>query len=81
MAEWQGRERVYVGDAFGNSRTLQVGLVRVGKRTTIGLQDDGEHQQDRPDFTMDVEAVTDLIQKLKKHRSALMKVNPMGRPS
>lgn len=71
MTKWRETSTVYVGDAFGDPVQIEVGVVTIGKRTTVGCRR-ANAASDRPDYTLDVEGIGDLIKALTAQRSALI---------
>jgi hypothetical protein len=66
---------VYVGDRWGNPRTIWVGFAKVIRQTKIGMRlaDEGV-----PDYTMDAAATGDLVAVLQDHLQDLVQLG--GRP-
>lgn len=78
MAKWLSEEEaIHVGDRLGNPKTLHIGVVTVGRRTTVGIRTtDG----DDPDYTLDPEAITELVSALNNKLRELIKREPFGGP-
>ncbi|ALG06868.1 hypothetical protein [Kibdelosporangium phytohabitans] len=75
MADWLTTDTIYLADAVGNPRPAQVGVVRINKRTVFGIRHNPDQPRDGdlPDYTVDLEGLSDVITTLNEQRRALLK--------
>jgi hypothetical protein len=71
MAEWLSKEKVYLGDALGNAVEAWIGVVKVNRRTSIGLQINRDNRGDLPDYTLDEQGAIEFSSQLLKALSGL----------